>query len=174
MSDRSLKANGTDPSRARLDGRVAIVTGAAGGIGRATALRLAADGAQLVVNDVREPELAETLELIGGSDHIATAGDVSLESTAAELAVRALERFGRIDILVNNAGVQFVRDITDTTVEDFDRVIGVNVRSMALCAKHALPPMLESRHGSIINVGSASSFTGQEHDGVSTWLYNVT
>jgi NAD(P)-dependent dehydrogenase (short-subunit alcohol dehydrogenase family) len=102
-------------------------------------------------------------------------GDVSQEATAEALAGLAVDHFGTIDILVNNAGMPCVRDVTDTTVEDFDRVIGVNLRGMVLCAKHSLPPMLAKRSGAIVNLGSISAFTGQEDDnGTSQYLYNVT
>jgi NAD(P)-dependent dehydrogenase (short-subunit alcohol dehydrogenase family) len=165
----------TDQPSRRLVDRVAIVTGAASGIGRATALRLASEGAVVVANDLREAELAGTIELLAGSGHVAVAGDVSLESTAVALAEAAISSFGTIDILVNNAGMPFVRDVTETTVEDFDRVVGVNTRSMVLCIKHALPAMLAQHRGSIVNLGSISAYTGQEDDnGTSQYLYNMT
>jgi NAD(P)-dependent dehydrogenase (short-subunit alcohol dehydrogenase family) len=76
---------------------------------------------------------------------------------------------------VNNAGMPLVRDITDTTAADFDRVIGVNIRSMVLCCKHAIPMMLKRGRGAIVNLGSISAFNGQEDDdGTSQYLYNIT
>jgi len=158
----------------RLEGKVAIVTGAGSGLGEATALRFAEEGARLVVNDVRGDYLEALLSRVAGGPHEAAAGDVSQEETAARLAATALERFGRIDVLVNNAGIMWVQDLTDTTVHDWDHVVGVNLKSMFLCSKHVLPAMLEQRSGSIVNLASISSFIGQEFGGVSTYLYNVT
>jgi NAD(P)-dependent dehydrogenase (short-subunit alcohol dehydrogenase family) len=159
----------------RLDGRVALVTGGGSGIGRATARRLASEGAHVVANDVNDASLAETMDSLAGDGHQSIVGDVSLESTAQEMADVATSRFGRVDVLVNNAGMPCVLDVTETTVEDFDRVIGVNLRGMVLCAKHAIPAMLERGAGSIINLGSISAFTAQEDDaGTSQYLYNIT
>ena len=159
----------------RLDGRVAIVTGAGSGIGRATAHRLAADGARLVLNDISEEYLAELAgELPGGAE--AVVGDVSQEETARSLAARALEAFGRIDVLVNNVGDLYIAEITETPVEDWDRLMATNLRSMFLCCKHVLPAMLEQRSGSIVNLASISAFIGQEaaEGGPSFFAYSVT
>ncbi len=154
---------------------MALVTGAASGIGRATAGRLASEGAFVVANDLNEAGLADTLGSLDGDGHESLVGDISLEATAAGLAELATSRHGRIDVLVNNAGMPCVRDVTETTVEDFDRVIGVNLRGMVLCCKYAIPSMVERGAGSIINLGSISAFTGQEDDaGTSQYLYNVT
>jgi NAD(P)-dependent dehydrogenase (short-subunit alcohol dehydrogenase family) len=158
----------------RLANKVAIVTGAGSGIGRATAELFAIEGARLVMNDVDEGRLAETLSALQTQDHDVVPGDLSLEKTAKALAQRALERFGKIDILVNNAGIYHIKDITATDEKELDRVLAVNVKSMIWCCKHALPSMIERRQGAIVNLGSVSAFTGQEHDGQSQWLYNMT
>jgi NAD(P)-dependent dehydrogenase (short-subunit alcohol dehydrogenase family) len=159
----------------RLEGRVAIVTGAASGIGRATAMRLAGEGAHVVIGDIDADGLAQTAASLLGADHVQVPGDIADERTAEALAAAARERFDAIDILVNNAGMPFVRDVTDTTVAEFDRVIGVNLRSMVMCCKHAIPAMVSRGRGSIINLGSISAFTGQEDDaGVSQYTYNIT
>jgi NAD(P)-dependent dehydrogenase (short-subunit alcohol dehydrogenase family) len=160
-------------ARQRLKDKVAIITGVGSGIGRATAIRFAAEGAHLVLNDLHEDTLRETVVLCGG-DHAMAVGDVSSESTAEELVKLAGDEFAGVDILVNNAGMPFVRDVVDTTVADFDRVIGVNVLGAVLCCKHAIPTMLEKQHGAIVNLGSISAFTGQEVSGVSQYLYNMT
>jgi meso-butanediol dehydrogenase/(S,S)-butanediol dehydrogenase/diacetyl reductase len=123
---------------------------------------------------VRRYYLADLRGRRAGGPHERVAGDVSEEATAAALAARALDRFGRIDVLVNNAGIMWVQEITETTEEDWDRVVGVNLKSMFLCSKHVIPAMLEQRSGSIVNLASISSFIGQEFGGVSTYLYNVT
>src|SRR4029077_9335987 len=101
-------------------------------------------------------------------------GDVAQEETARRLAQEAVSAFGRIDVLVNNAGVHFVRDITDMTVEEWDRLMDINLKSMFLCCKHVIPQMLKQKKGSIVNLASISSFIGQEMDGASTFAYNVT
>lgn len=157
----------------RLDAKVAIITGAGSGIGRATAKRLADEGARLVLNDLREDYLGEVLAQLGG-EHEGVPGDCSTEEVAQQLTATARERFGRIDALVANAGIMWVQDITDTTVEDWDRVMNVNLRSMFVCCKAVIPTMVEQGGGSIVTLGSISSFIGQEFGGVSTWLYNVT
>jgi NAD(P)-dependent dehydrogenase (short-subunit alcohol dehydrogenase family) len=158
----------------QLEGKVAIITGAGNGIGSATAARFASEGARLVLNDLQETDLERTMAGLEGTDHEGVVGDVSQESTAERLAQAARERFGRIDVLVNNAGVHFIRDILDTTSDDWDRVVGINLKSMFFCCKHVLPTMLEQRKGSIVNLASISAFIGQEMEGQSTFLYNVT
>jgi len=162
-------------NRGQLDGKVAIITGAGSGIGRATAERFAREGAYLVLNDINGSALEEFVESTGKSGNCAiVAGDISQEATALELARAASETFGRIDILVNNVGIHFLRDITETSVEDWDRVMDINLKSMFLCCKAVIPTMLEQKKGSIVNLASISSFIGQEMMGKSTFLYNIT
>jgi meso-butanediol dehydrogenase / (S,S)-butanediol dehydrogenase / diacetyl reductase len=157
-----------------LAGRTVIVTGAGSGIGRATAQRLAREGARLVLNDANEEYLTQILKSIEPADHVAVLGDVADEATAVGLAENALARFGRIDGLVNNAGIHFVGDPTDVSLDDWNRILAVNLTSMFLCAKHVLPAMVEQRAGSIVNLASISSFVGQEFGESSTFVYNVT
>jgi NAD(P)-dependent dehydrogenase (short-subunit alcohol dehydrogenase family) len=159
---------------ARLADKVAIVTGAGSGIGQATAKRFAKEGARLVLNDLDDGRLATTMSFLRTDGHIAVPGDLSRENIAENLARRAVEMFGRIDILVNNAGIYHIKDITRIDEEELDRVLAVNVKSMIWCCKHALPSMIERRQGAIVNLGSVSAFTGQEHEGQSQWLYNMT
>lgn len=159
----------------RLKDKVAIITGAASGIGRATAIAFAKEGAKLVLNDIDEEKLAGVIKEIekhGPADTVI--GDISLESTANQLAEKAIQRYDRVDVLVNNAGIHYIEDITEVTPEDFDYCIGVNLKSMFLCSKAVIPKMVEQKSGSIINLGSISSFVGQEMMGKSTFLYNMT
>ncbi len=158
----------------RLKGKTAIITGAGSGIGAATAERFAAEGARLVLNDLNAADLTRTLTTIGGSGHERVGGDVSQEATAERLVATACKQFGGIDVLVNNAGIHFIRDITETSSEDWDGVMAVNLKSMFLCSKHAIPEMVKQGSGSIVNLASISSFVGQEMEGQSTYLYNVT
>lgn len=159
----------------KLEGKVAIITGAGSGIGQATASRFADEGARLVLADINEGYLQE-LEAALGSGHAYVIGDVSQEATAERLAATARERFGRIDVLVNNVGDLFIAEITETSVEDWDRLMATNLRSMFLCCKHVIPTMLEQGGGSIVNLSSISAFIGQEAEegGPSFFAYSVT
>ena len=137
-------------------------------------MRFADEGARVVITDINRAGLDETASLIG-DNHVSVPGDIADEATAEAAVAAAVERFGAVDALVNNAGMPFARDITDTTTADFDRIIAVNIRSMVLCCKHAIPTMLKRGRGAIVNLGSISAFTGQEDDdGTSQYLYNIT
>jgi NAD(P)-dependent dehydrogenase (short-subunit alcohol dehydrogenase family) len=158
----------------RLQDKVAIVTGAASGIGRATAILFAREGARLVLNDIDARGLEALMLQMPGERARTVAGNVADEAVARHLAQESISAFGRIDILVNNAGVHFVKDITEMTVEEWDRLMDINLKSMFLCCKHVIPHMLKQNKGSIVNLASISSFIGQEMDGASTFAYNVT
>jgi NAD(P)-dependent dehydrogenase (short-subunit alcohol dehydrogenase family) len=158
----------------RLQDKVAIVTGAASGIGRSTAILFAREGSRLVLNDLDAQGLEALMPQMPRDRVRTVAGNVADENTARRLAQESISAFGHIDILVNNAGVHFVKDITDMTVEEWDRLMDVNLKSMFLCCKHVIPQMLERRKGSIVNLASISSFIGQEMNGASTFAYNIT
>jgi NAD(P)-dependent dehydrogenase (short-subunit alcohol dehydrogenase family) len=158
----------------RLQDKVAIVTGAASGIGRSTAILFAREGARLVLIDIDAQGLETLLLQMPGERARTVAGNVADESVARHLAQESISAFGRIDVLVNNAGVHFVKDITEMTVDEWDRLMDINLKSMFLCCKHVIPHMLRQNKGSIVNLASISSFIGQEMDGASTFAYNVT
>jgi NAD(P)-dependent dehydrogenase (short-subunit alcohol dehydrogenase family) len=158
----------------RLQDKIAIVTGAASGIGRATALRFASEGAQLVLNDIDRDGLDAVVAKAGRDKARVVVGNVIEEDTARRLAEQAMSAFGRIDVLVNNAGIHMARDITDMTVDEWDRLMNINLKSMFLCCKHVIPHMLKRKKGSIVNLASISSFVGQEMEGASTFAYNIT
>lgn len=142
-------------------GQVAIVTGAAGGIGRATALRLAGRGAAVIVADRRE-EVAETASAVeaAGGTALHRIVDVTDDEQVRGLVGAALERFGRLDVMVNNAGsVGRPAALTEMDPEAFDRTLAINARGTFLGMKHALAPMLERRSGAIVNVSSITAVT---------------
>lgn len=147
----------------RLNGRVALVTGAASGIGRATAVRLAQDGAAvLLVTDQNLLGLAETagmVEAIGGRAMTRQA-DVSVESDIAATIAGTIEAYGRLDCLVNNAAYGGeTAGATEAEVDDWDRVMAVGLRGVMLGLKHGIPAMLATAGaGSIVNVSSINSF----------------
>ncbi|MGD6741899.1 SDR family NAD(P)-dependent oxidoreductase [Streptomyces sp. BH106] len=144
--------------------KYAIVTGGAGGIGRATAALLASRGAGVLLVDRDATALEEAAAAIasgGGTVHTAKA-DVSDEQSVRDYVSRAKELFdGRIDILFNNAGIEGpVADLVDYPAEDFDKVIAVNLRGVFLGLKHVLPVMIAQGSGSVINTGSVASVRG--------------
>lgn len=158
----------------RLSNKVVIITGAASGIGQATARLFAREGAQLVLNDLDQHGLEDVLDEVGKGKSRGVEGNVGHEDTARRLALEAMSVFGRIDVLVNNAGIHFAKDITEMTVEEWDRLMDINLKSMFLCCKHIIPHMLMQKKGAIVNLGSIPSFIGQELDGASTFAYNIT
>jgi NAD(P)-dependent dehydrogenase (short-subunit alcohol dehydrogenase family) len=145
----------------RLEGKVAIITGAASGFGRATAVRFAREGARVVVVDLDEPGGAETVDQIRavGSDGRLVVGDVSTLEAAERALDAATQDFGGIDILVNNAGIVQGddRDTWDTTEETWDRVLRVNLRSVYVCSKAVIPAMRSRGGGAIVNVASIAA-----------------
>lgn len=159
----------------RLFGKVALITGAARGIGRATAECFHREGARLVLNDINEASLQELANHLDPAEQVALVpGDISKEETAQKMAQKAKDKFGKIDILVNNAGIHYIKDISDITDEDIDRCFGVNLKSAIFCTKAVLPYMLDQKSGAIINLSSISGFIGQEMFDESTFLYNMT
>lgn len=146
----------------RLRDKIALVTGASRGVGRATALALARDGAHVVITARIENELGELAGEIEalGVHALAVAADVTQEADVARLADAALNRFGCVDILVNNVGVGKWGALTELTVQDYDWMMNTNMRSSFLCTKAFLPQMLERKQGLIVFVGSSSGLKG--------------
>jgi NAD(P)-dependent dehydrogenase (short-subunit alcohol dehydrogenase family) len=147
----------------RLAERVAIVTGAASGIGRASALAFAREGARVVVVDANRAGGDETVgEIVaGGQEAVFACVDVTREAEIAEMVAMTAERWGRIDILFNNAGVVLVKTIEAMTEEEWDRVMAVNVKATFLATKHVVPHMRKLSKGAILNTGSIASLAGQ-------------
>lgn len=143
----------------RLAGKVAIVTGASRGIGRAVAERFAAEGAAVVVNYAQGSKNAVAvvagIEASGGAA-IAVKADVSRSIDVRRLVEQTLERFGRVDVLVNNAGVMVAKGVMETNEDDWDVTIDVNLKGAYLCSKEVAPVMIRQGSGSIINMSSNS------------------
>ncbi len=155
-------AGGSAWGLGRLRGKSAVVTGAAKGIGRATAELFAREGARLVLADVDEAGLAELRERLDRAEAEVVVGDVSEPKDARRMVFGAVERFGRIDVLVANAGIIPLNDVVEATPEDWDRVMAVDGRGMFLCCKYAVEAMLETGGGSIICLSSISGMAGQK------------
>jgi 2-keto-3-deoxy-L-fuconate dehydrogenase len=143
-----------------LSGKVAAVTGAGSGIGRAIAERFAGQGAAVAILDVDEAAAQATAEAIGGGQALAVRCDVSNPADVAAAFAAIDARFGRLDILVNNAGVAHVGNVERTSEEDFDRLYRVNVKGVFLCAKAGVERMLRQGGGVILNMASIASFIG--------------
>jgi dihydroanticapsin dehydrogenase len=146
----------------RLEKKVAIVTGAASGFGRATALRFGREQAKVVVGDLDEERARDVVERIvaDGSEALLVIGDVSSSTTADSLVCCALDRWGRIDVLVNNAGIAYRDDASWRISDDrWDRMIETNLRSVFVCSRAAIPVMIEAGSGSIVNVASIAAST---------------
>lgn len=151
----------------KLSGKVALVTGAAGGLGRAQADALAAEGANIVVSDQKKPDFAPNArELINelknkyGGDHISLTGDVSSEEDVQAMVHKIIAHYGKIDILVNTAGVSINHVSWDFPQEDWQTVIGVNLNGVFYCMKAVLPYMRERSFGRIITMSSVVGLSG--------------
>ncbi|HXZ61559.1 MAG TPA: SDR family oxidoreductase [Acidimicrobiales bacterium] len=147
----------------RLDGRVGIVTGAAQSIGREYALGLAAEGAAVVVADIANPSPVVTEVEAAGGAALGFAVDIANAESTRAMAAAALDRFGQIDFLVNNAalyGALKVQSWMDIHVDEWDRVMAVNLRGMFLCCRAVVPSMAERGSGKIINISSGTALAG--------------
>ena len=152
----------------RLQGKVAIVTGAASGIGRATALCFAAEGARLVINDIDAAGL-ETLRATiaaAGADVRVAVGDVAKTVDAEAMVDAAVTAFGRLDVLVANAGIIPEMDLATATADDFDHVMAIDGRGMFLSCKFAAAAMLKTGGGAIVCLSSISGEAGQKRQAV--------
>jgi NAD(P)-dependent dehydrogenase (short-subunit alcohol dehydrogenase family) len=162
-SDVASETDGTVAS-GRLLGKSAVITGAAKGIGRATAELFAAEGARIVAGDIDRDglnRLQERLDARGG-EVVAVVGDVSKPEDARSIIEAAVEHYGRLDVLVANAGVIPLRTITEATPEDWDEVMAVDGRGMFLSCKYAIEEMLKTGGGSIVCLSSISGVAGQK------------
>ena len=150
----------------RFANKVVVVTGAGSGIGRATACLFAREGAKTVVADINEKNAAETVNIIESAGGTATCMivDVSSENEIKRLIAESLALFGHIDILYNNAGINnSEKRLADLDVEEWDRVIDVNLKSVFLGIKYVVPAMIKQGGGVIINTASVLGFKGMKY-----------
>jgi len=143
----------------RVQGKVALVTGGASGLGKATATALVREGAKVVVADVNEAGAKQLAGELGGAA-LALRLDVTSEADWQRAIAETVRAFGGLHVLVNNAGIVVVRSVEDTSVEDLRRVLAVNVEGVFLGCKHAIPAMNAAGGGSIINLSSAAGLVG--------------
>lgn len=146
----------------RLNDKVAVITGAASGIGRTAALRMADEGASLFLIDIAKQGLHETADEIRkrGRRCSVFQCDISREEAVRDAVGQAIEDFGQIDILVNAAGVQITKSLTATTYGDYQKMMGVNVGGTFLAMHEVLPHMKQRGRGSIVNIASELAFVG--------------
>jgi 3-oxoacyl-[acyl-carrier protein] reductase len=146
-----------------LTDRVAIVTGSGRGIGRAIALKLAKAGASVVINDINETaeELAREIQAMGYKSQ-AVIADISSADDVARLVETAVNTFGSIDILVNNAGINRDQLLVRMSEEDWDKVMDVNLKSVFLCTRAVMRPMIKQRRGRIISISSIVGIMGNQ------------
>jgi 3(or 17)beta-hydroxysteroid dehydrogenase len=143
----------------RVQGKVALVTGGASGLGKATATALAREGAKVVIADVNEAGAKQLAGELGGAA-LALRLDVTSEADWQRAIAETVRAFGGLHVLVNNAGIVVVRSIEDTSVEDLRRVLAVNVEGVFLGCKHAIPAMNAAGGGSIVNLSSTAGLVG--------------
>ncbi|MBY7143179.1 glucose 1-dehydrogenase [Virgibacillus sp. NKC19-3] len=149
----------------RVEDKVAIVTGASAGIGKSIAIMLAKEGAKVILTDIKETEGKQVVDMIKGQNGEATFihQDVSKDDEWKKVTKIAEETYGKVDILVNNAGVYMAKSVGDTTLDDWDFLMDINVKGTFLGMKHILPLMRKHQSGSIINMSSVAGLNGSEN-----------
>lgn len=145
-----------------LEDKVVLITGASAGIGWASAIALAGEGANLVLTARREERLSQLEAQVRaiGSKIVSVVGDAREENTAVEAVQAAVKNFGRLDILINNAGVGNYKNLVETSAQEYDELMDSNVRSTFLFSRHAVPIMLEQKSGTVLMVSSMAGVYG--------------
>jgi len=147
-----------------LSGKVAIVTGGDSGIGKAISELFAAEGASVVIADMNDGGTADSISKEGGGGRaIYVKTDVRNEKHVMRLVAQTKRRFGGIDILCNNAGIELLKPLTQTTEEEWDRVLQTNLKGVFLASKHVIPEMVERGGGAIVNTASQLGLVGLEN-----------
>jgi NADP-dependent 3-hydroxy acid dehydrogenase YdfG len=144
----------------KLAGKVAVITGASAGIGKACAEALAAEGAKLVLVARRKERLDELVQHFGEGAAVAVVGDAREEQTAIDALNAAMSSFGRVDILINNAGVGNYKNLVDTSADEYDEMMDSNVRSTFLFARHLVSPMIAQKSGTVLMISSMAGIYG--------------
>lgn len=146
----------------QLAQRVAVITGAGSGIGRAMALRFAREGAHILASDIDGAAAQQTVDLVSAAGGTCAAREVNVTDPAQVQSMigAAIETYGRIDILCNNAGIGSTTTVIDCEPDEWDRVMAVNVKGVYLGCKYALPPMIAQGGGVIINTASVAGMVG--------------
>ncbi|MFC2000755.1 SDR family NAD(P)-dependent oxidoreductase [Chloroflexota bacterium] len=146
----------------KLDGKVALITGAGSGMGQATALLFAMEGARVAVADCAPRGGQETVSMLKGvgGEAVFIETDVSSSADVKRMVATTVDMYGRIDILFNNAGIWRLAPIAETTEEDWDLVLNTNLKGVFLCSKYAIPIMINQGQGVIINTSSSSALVG--------------
>ena len=152
----------------RFAGKTAIVTGAGSGIGLATTRRLATEGATVIMADVRDADDEAAGIIESGNTARFVLADVGQESQVCALVDEVVSSHGRVDILVNNAGIAFARTVPDTTLEEWDRLMNVNLKGVFLCSRAVIPIMRQQGGGVIVNVSSEQGLVGASENAAYT------
>jgi 3-oxoacyl-[acyl-carrier protein] reductase len=146
----------------KLTGKTALITGASAGIGWASAVALAGEGANIVLTARREARLKELEELVrqAGGQAISIIGDATQEAVAQQCVNAAVQTFGTLDILINNVGVGNYKNLIDTSAAEYDEMVDTNVRSTFLFTRHAVPVMIAQHSGTILMISSMAGLYG--------------
>jgi NAD(P)-dependent dehydrogenase (short-subunit alcohol dehydrogenase family) len=157
----------------RLKNKVAIITGAGSGIGEATAVIFASEGAKVTLADYRLEKIEAVARRIKAEDgeSLVVETDVRFPDQVKNMVEKTTDRFGKLDILFNNAGVRASRcSVVDLTMEEYERTMDTDFKGVWLCCKHAMPALIRNGGGAIVNTSSVSAFIGQPLQGI----YNAT
>lgn len=146
----------------RLENKVAIITGGGDGIGQATAVMFAKEGAKVVIADINPEKGNKSVDMVKAVDGQAmfVQVDVAEADSVENMVKQVVDAYGKIDILVNSAAVFVEATVLNTSVEDWDRIMAINLRGIFLCCKYTIPEMIKAGKGSIVNIGSEAGITG--------------